>query len=111
MHRRVLPANRNRSFLDISEDDKGTSRRIKQTKVVTAACLAILFAVSHSSCSRKINPSQENTRQESGEPSREDLIEVVRKYVANKTYTESVAATRSVPKTERQPHTCTQYDV
>ena|ERR1700739_3521785 len=41
----------------------------------------------------------------SGEPSREDLIEAVRKSVEAKNYSESV------PQSERRSHTCNQYDV
>lgn len=79
-------------------------------KLVAVACF--ILAMAAGGCSRR--PSSKHTEQiqpEFGEPSREDLIEAVRNSVAGKSYTETVQQTKSVPRTERRAHTCTQYDV
>jgi hypothetical protein len=69
------------------------------------ALLSCLFIVS--SCSKPSTPlpNEPTPPPITHEPSNNDLIQAVRNSVAGKTYAESV------PRTEQQPHTCSQMDV
>jgi hypothetical protein len=74
------------------------------------SCAVVLLFIFLVSCSKaKSSADQEQTRaltpQSSDEPSREDLIEAVRRSVEAKSYSESV------PQSQRWSHACSQYDV
>jgi len=66
---------------------------------------AILISCSKSTHLEDSEGSGAATPESSSEPSREDLIEAVRKTVEGKSYSESA------PQSQRQLHTCSQYEV
>ncbi len=74
------------------------------------SCMMALMLGVLVSCSKATNSTDQGRTktlapQPSDEPSREDVIEAVRKNVEAKNYSESV------PQSQRQSHTCNQYNV
>lgn len=78
-------------------------RRLRMLQIVS--CSLVVMSGAFVSCSTHLERTDTAKSDSTSEPSREDLIEAVRKSVEGKKYSESV------PESQRKQHTCSQYDV
>jgi hypothetical protein len=84
---------------------------VRQIQAVAAACLILFVAAELNGCFQRNSPSARNEDRHFSEPSREDLINTVRRYVAAKSYAQTVPETHLVPRTVDRLHSCNQFDV